>query len=162
MTSEPAELLIGEFVRSLDDRHRLALPPELAGPLTAHGDRCVIAKERDGCLSLWSAAVWEPRIDSAVEVVRSKLRAGLLTQRVGEVQQLGRLLSTRHRPVTLAGRGRLVVPEGFREFLGVSTGGDLVVVGAAICVELWRPDAWRTFVAAEMPQFRERFEQLTA
>lgn len=162
MTSESAELLIGEFVRSLDERHRLAMPTELSGPLLARGDRCVIAKEREGCLSLWSAAVWEPRIDSAVEVVRSKLRAGLLAQRVGEVQQLGRLLSTRHRPVTLAGRGRLVVPEGFRDFLGVPPGGELVVVGAAVCVELWRPDAWRTFVAAEMPQFRDRFEQLTA
>ena len=59
-------------------------------------------------------------------------------------------------------RGRLVVPEGFREFLGVEPGGDLVVVGAAVCVELWRPDAWQSFIAAEMPQFRERFDQLTS
>lgn len=162
MTSPSPELLIGEFVRTLDERHRIAIPTELAEPLMALGDRCVIAKERDGCLSLWASSVWEPRITSAVEVIRSKLTAGLLAQRVGEVQQLGRLLSTRHRPVTLAARGRLVLPEGFREFLGVEPGGDLVVVGAAVCVELWRPDAWQGFVAAEMPQFRDRFDQLTA
>ncbi|NBP81306.1 division/cell wall cluster transcriptional repressor MraZ, partial [bacterium] len=45
-----ADLLIGEFVRTLDERHRLAIPPELAEPLTAIGSDCVLAKERAGCL----------------------------------------------------------------------------------------------------------------
>jgi MraZ protein len=157
-----ADLLIGEFVRSLDERHRLAIPTELADPLTAAGSDCVLAKERAGCLSLWPAAVWQPQIDAAVEVVRSKLKAGLLNQRVGQVQDLGRLLSTRHKSVTLAGRGRLVLPEGFREFLGVEPGSELVIVGAAVCVELWQPAAWQAFIAAEMPDFRRRFDELTA
>ena len=80
-----AELLIGEFSRTLDDRFRLSLPPELAEPLAASGGRMVLAKERAGCLSLWSAAVWKPRLDAAVDVVRSKMQAGLLAQRVGQV-----------------------------------------------------------------------------
>jgi len=121
----------------------------------------VLAKERAGCLSLWPAAIWKPRIDAAIDVVRSKLQAGLLSQRVGQVQDLGRLLSTRHRVVSLAARDRLVVPEGFRDFLGVEPGGDLLVVGAAVCVELWRPDAWNAFVACEMPEFRRRIDELT-
>jgi MraZ protein len=104
-----AELLIGEFARTLDERFRLAIPPELLDPLLASGSRLVLAKERAGCLSLWPAAIWKPRIDAAVDVVRSKMEAGLLAQRVGQVQELGRLLSTRQRVVTLAARGRLVV-----------------------------------------------------
>ena len=40
------ELLIGEFVRTLDERFRLAVPPELLDPLLAAGPRLVIAKER--------------------------------------------------------------------------------------------------------------------
>lgn len=156
------DLLIGECIRSLDDRYRLSLPTELLDPLLAAGSRLVLAKERAGCLSLWSAAVWKPRIDAAVEVLRSKLQAGLLTQRVGELQELGRLLSTRHQAVSLAGRGRLVVPEGFRDFLAVEPGGDLIVVGAAVCVELWQPAAWAAFVTGEMPGFRRRIDELTA
>jgi MraZ protein len=156
-----AELLIGEFSRTLDDRYRLSLPPELAEPLAASGGRMVLAKERAGCLSLWSAAVWKPRLDAAVDVVRSKMQAGLLTQRVGQLQDLGRLLSTRHKQVTLGDRGRLVVPEGFREFLAVEPGADLLVVGAAVCVELWQPAAWTAFVTAEMPEFRRRIDDLT-
>ena len=156
------ELLLGEFVRALDARFRLALPPELLDLLLAGGSRLVIAKERAGCLSLWSAAAWKPRMDAAVDVLRSKLQAGLLSQRVGQLQDLGRLLSTRHQTISLAGRGRLVLPEGFREFLGVEPGGDVMVVGAAVCVELWQPAAWSGFITAEMPGFRQRIDDLTA
>ncbi|MFM8953360.1 MAG: division/cell wall cluster transcriptional repressor MraZ [Planctomycetaceae bacterium] len=157
-----AELLIGEFLRTLDERYRLAIPPELLDPLLAAGPRLVLAKERAGCLSLWSAGIWKPRIDAAVDVVRSKMQAGLLAQRVSQLQDLGRLLSTRHTTVTLAGRARLVVPEGFREFLGVEPGGEVVVVGAAVCVEIWQPAAWTAFVTSEMPGFRQRIDELTA
>jgi MraZ protein len=55
-----------------------------------------------------------------------------------------------------------VVPEGFRDFLGVEPGADLVVVGAAVCVELWQPAAWTAFVTAEMPGFRRRIDELTS
>ena len=156
------ELLIGEFVRTLDERFRVGFPPELLDPLRASGPRLVLAKERAGCLSLWPAALWKPRIDAAIDVVRSKLQAGLLTQRVGEVQDLGRLLSTRHKTVTVAERGRLVIPEGFRDFLAVEPGAELMVVGAAVCVELWQPAAWNSYVAGEMPAFRQRIDELTA
>ncbi len=156
------ELLLGEFPRTLDERYRLGMPPELLEPLTAAGQDLVLAKERSGCLSLWSAATWKPRLDAAVDVLRSKLAAGSLAQRLDQVQDLGRLLSTRQRTVTLAGRGRLVIPEGFREFLGVEPGADLLVVGAAVCVELWNPVAWGDFITAEMPAFRQRIDDLTA
>jgi MraZ protein len=156
------DLLIGEFVRTLDERFRLAIPPELLEPLLAAGPKLVLAKERAGCLSLWSASLWKPRMDAAVDVVRSKLEAGLLAQRLGQVQELGRLLSTRQQTVSLAGRARLVLPEGFREFLAVEPGGSLMVVGAAVCVELWQPAAWTAYVSSEMPGFRQRIDDLTA
>jgi MraZ protein len=75
------------------------------------------------------------------------------------VQQLGRLLSTRHRSVLLAERGRLVIPEGFREFLAVEARGEVMVVGAGICVEIWSPPAWLAFLAQQMPEFRKVFEK---
>jgi len=35
--SDAADLLIGEFIRTLDERYRLAVPPELLDPLLAAG-----------------------------------------------------------------------------------------------------------------------------
>jgi MraZ protein len=154
-------LILGESTRSLDQRYRLSIPPELAETLSADGGECILAKERPGCLSLWNLAQWKSRLDAGIQLVESKIEAGRLEGRVAEVQRLGRLLSTRHRPVQVAGRGRLVVPEGFREFLGVEPGGDAMVVGAAVCVEIWNPEKWSSYVGEEMPAFRELLERLS-
>ena len=155
------EFLLGEFERTLDERFRLSVPSELAELLTTESPDCILAKERPGCLSLWSAPVWQARLDEGVELVKQKMRAGKLQERIGQVQLFGRLLSTRHRPVQLAGRGRLVIPEGFREFLGVELGGEVQVIGAAVCVEIWNPAAWLKYLEGRMPRFRRLFDQLS-
>jgi len=156
------EFLLGEYQRTLDERYRLSIPGELGDSLAADSLDCILAKERAGCLSLWSAAVWQSRLEAGVELVKQKMRAGKLGERVAEVQLFGRLLSTRHRPVQLAGRGRLVIPEGFREFLGVEPGGAVQIVGAAVCVEIWNPAAWLRYVEKRMPRFRTLFDRLSS
>jgi MraZ protein len=55
-----------------------------------------------------------------------------------------------------------VIPEGFREFLGVEPGSEVIVVGAAVCVELWRPSAWFSHLETNIPEFRSLFEQLSS
>ncbi len=155
------EFLLGEFQRTIDDRFRLSIPNELGDALTAESPDCILAKERPGCLSLWSAPVWQAKLDEGVELVKQKMRAGKLQERLSQVQLFGRLLSTRHRPVQLAGRGRLVIPEGFREFLGVDAGNDVQIIGAAVCVEIWNPAAWLKYLEGRMPRFRRLFDQLS-
>src|SRR5690606_20131075 len=98
------EFIQGEFQRTLDDRFRLSIPPELLVQL-GEADRYILAKERSGCLSLWNTDVWQSRLEQGMDLLRSKMRAGKLEGRLGEVQMLGRLLSSRHRSVELAGRG---------------------------------------------------------
>lgn len=155
-------LILGETSRTVDERFRLTMPPELVELLAAEDGRCILAKERPGCLSLWNTAQWKTRLDAGVRLVESKIEAGRLEGRMEEVQRLGRLLSTRQQEVQLAGRGRLVVPEGFREFLGVEPGGETMVVGAAVCVEIWDPEKWTSYVGAEMPAFRQLLDQLSS
>jgi MraZ protein len=157
----PQELILGEFARTLDERYRLSLPGELLEPLMQGSTDAILAKERPGSLSLWNAAVWQERLDAGVALVHGKMRAGKLEGRWDEVQSLGRLLSTRHRGVPLAGRGRLVIPEGFREFLAVQPGGEIMLIGAGVCVEIWQPQAWLQYAAVQMPEFRQLFDRLT-
>ncbi len=159
---EPQAFILGEFQRTLDERYRLSIPSELGDQLTANSTDCILAKERPGCLSLWSAAVWQEKLQQGVELIQQKMRAGKLEGKLSQVQLLGRLLSTRHRPVQLAGRGRLLVPEGFREFLGVEAGGEVLVVGAAVCVEIWNPPEWFKYLEGRMPKFRRLFDQLSS
>ena len=162
MASAASQFMLGEFRRTLDDRFRLSIPAELADALSAEGSECILAKELSGCLGLWSAGQWSAKLEAGVQLVQSKMQLGRLEGKVEEVQRLGRLLSTRHKTVELAGRGRLLLPEGFREFLGVEAGGELMVVGAAICIELWRPDAWIKYLEERMPEFRTLFDGLSS
>ena len=155
------DLLLGEYPRTLDERFRVSLPAELADPLAAAGAECILAKERPGCLSVWSAAKWQQQLDDGVELVKQKINAGRLEGKTAQVQLLGRLLSTRHRQVRLAGRGRLLIPEGFREFLDIEQGGDVIVVGAAVCVEIWKPAAWMSYLERRIPRFRRLFDELS-
>jgi MraZ protein len=157
-----ARLILGETTRTLDERYRLTIPAEMVEAIAANGSECILAKERVGCLSLWNEAGWKQRLEAGIRLVESKIEAGRLEGRVEEVQRLGRLLSTRHLQVQLAGRGRLAVPEGFREFLGVEAGGPVMVVGAAVCVEIWHPEKWQDYVGEELPAFRQLLDQLTS
>jgi MraZ protein len=159
--SSPEKLILGEHSRTLDDRYRLSIPSQLADLLTAESPDCILAKERPGCLSLWSAAAWQAKLDEGVALIEQRMRAGRLEGQIARVQLFGRLLSTRHKAVQLAGRGRLVIPEGFREFLGVEPNGDVMVVGAGVCVELWSPRAWLGYLNRQMPKFRRLFDHLS-
>jgi MraZ protein len=157
----PELFLSGEFKRVVDDRYRITLPPELAEPISDKAGDVILAKERAGCLSLWQAAGWQQRIDDGVGLIRQKMQTGRFEQRWGDVQRLGRLLSTRSRTVRLANRSRLVIPEGFREFLDVPCEGEVMLVGAAICVEIWNPQAWLEMLRQEMPAFGGLFKELS-
>ncbi|NOY30405.1 MAG: division/cell wall cluster transcriptional repressor MraZ [Planctomycetes bacterium] len=167
MSSEPTDtaldsegLYLGEWSRSIDDRFRLSLPVEWVPGLTDELGQCVLAKERPGCVSVWNSQQWESWLADGVDLVRSKIRSGRLAGRLDQVQRLGRLLSTRHRSVPIAGRGRLAIPDSFREFLEVEPGENVMVVGAAVCVEIWQPRRWSEHIGQQMPEFRELLDQL--
>jgi MraZ protein len=159
--SDIEEFLLGEYPRTLDERYRISIPGEFSDLLSSQSSDCILAKERPGCLSLWSAPVWQTRLDDGMNLVKQKMRAGRLQEKIAEVQLLGRLLSTRHRTVQLAGRGRLLIPEGFREFLGVEPNNETLIIGAAVCVEIWRPAAWIKYLETRMPKFRRLFDHLS-
>lgn len=152
----------GEARRTVDDRFRITLPPEMAEAVADSEGNCILAKERSGCLSLWRSADWQKRIDDGVLLIKQKIQAGRMESRWSQVQRLGRLLSTRYRTVCLANRSRLLIPEGFREFLDVPANQDVMIVGAAICVEIWRPDAWLEQLRTDMPEFGPLFTDLSA
>ena len=159
---DPPPLLLGEFRRTVDDRSRVVLPERFARALADTAAEHILAKERPGSLSLWGGQRWQQQLERGVKLVESKMQAGRLDGRIQEVQRLGRLLSTRHRRVRLGARGRLLIPAGFREFLAVSPGEDLLVVGAAVCVEIWNPHLWLKYLQEWMPKFRRLLDKLSA
>ena len=152
--------ITGEHKRTIDERFRISLPMDLAQAVTDEAGETILAKERYGCLSLWRAKDWQRRLSDGVGLIRQKIQAGRMEERWGEVQRLGRLLSTRSKTVKLSNRSRLLVPEGYREFLDVPTNQEVMVVGAAICVEIWNPQCWLDVLKQDMPEFGPLFQGL--
>ncbi|HIK95774.1 MAG TPA: division/cell wall cluster transcriptional repressor MraZ [Planctomycetes bacterium] len=153
--------ITGEVRRIVDERFRLTLPPDFVEGVADEEGTLIVAKEQTGCISLWRCDEWQKRLDSGVSLLRQKIDSGRMEGRWGDVQRLGRLLSTRHQQVTLAKRSRLLIPESFRQFLGVESGQEVVIVGAAVCVEIWHPDSWLDVLKSEMPEFGDLFKTLT-
>ncbi|MFQ5732384.1 MAG: division/cell wall cluster transcriptional repressor MraZ [Planctomycetaceae bacterium] len=154
-------LITGELKRTLDERFRVSLPAEMAVAASDESGEAILAKERYGCLSLWPAAEWKQRFDDGIGLIEQKIRVGRLESRWNDVQRLGRMISTRYRTVKLANRSRLLLPEGFREFLDVPANREVMLVGAAVCVEIWKPDAWLETLKQDMPDFGTLFRDLT-
>lgn len=154
--------LTGEFHRTVDERFRVTLPPELAEGVVDEEGETIVVKERFGCMSLWPAAQWRRQLEGGIAILRQKIEAGRMDQRWSDVQRMGRLLSTRHTTVKLANRSRILVPEGFRDFLGLANQKEVVIVGAVICVEIWNSNEWLGTLKEEMPDFGPLFKDLTA
>lgn len=161
MSNGGPALLRGEYERIYDDRYRVQLPPEIAEFLGGESAECVLTKEMDGCLSLWPMQTWRERFEVGVEVLSQKLRMNAFQgEQFAKLQRLGRLLSTRSRTVQLGQRGRVLVPEGFREFLGAEPGTPVIVVGCGVCAEIWTPNAWVQYVRSDVGTFSSLFQEL--
>ncbi len=160
---EQPEIILGEFHCKLDGRYRVSIPGELGQLLKVPSPQYMLAKERPGCISLWNRQVWRAKVDVRVDLAKQKVRAGMHDESIGQVQLLGRLLSTRHENVELDAKDRLLIPKSFREFLGALPGKEgkgLMVVGAAVCVEIWSPPAWIEYLHRRMPSFRKLVNKL--
>lgn len=161
--SQASQLITGEFRRVYDDRYRIALPPECVELIADEGADCVLAKEREGCLSLWNAELWRKKVDVGVELLKHKLQLNLVDQKdLSKLQRFTRLLSTRSRTIKLGARGRLLVPEGFREFLGVEPNSETIIVGAGVCLEIWKPDVWQAYLREDISQFDNLYKELVS
>ena len=159
------QIILGEFPCKLDERFRLSIPQPLTDLLGTDSTQFMLAKERSGCLSLWNSAAWEAKLLAKIKLVEQKIQADAFGEdRIAQVQLLGRLLSTRHRPVEVKGGSRLLIPEAFRGFLGVERDppdNEVIVVGAAVCIEIWKPSAWLAYLEKRMPRFRRLFHELS-
>ncbi len=156
----PEKLITGEIKRRLDDRFRVSLPLEMATAIIDEQGETILSKEQYGCLSLRKAVDWQNRLEQGVGLIEQKIQTGRMERRWGDVQRLGRLLSTRFRTVKLTNRSRLLIPDGYREFLDVEPNQEVMIVGAAVCIEIWNPVAWMEVLKQDMPEFGPLFQDL--
>lgn len=113
-------MLIGEYQHTLDTKGRISIPAELREDL---GERFVISKNLEECLSIYSIKEW------------IAFEEGMKKMPYDDMCVLVKICHGSARELSLDKQGRVVIPQTLREFAHLEK--NVTVVGALDHVEIW-------------------------
>jgi len=125
-----AQMFLGQFQHSLDDKGRLMIPARYrdllaAGAVITQGfDKCLIVMTDGHFKEVYARINGTNMADSTARMVR-------------------RLILSNAYPVEVDKIGRILVPQNLRQFLGIES-GELTVAGQGDYFEVWTPADWKT------------------
>lgn len=138
-------LLTGKFLRTLDEKHRLAIPKSLRQSFGEQAERQLfIAPATDGALAVYPEATFAQLVD--------RLSVGSPTGR--DVRDYRRLFFSQAASTTLDRQGRLRIPTALVQWAKLE--GEVVLLGVQDHVELWNRGAWEQYSAER----RDRYDQI--
>jgi MraZ protein len=120
-------MFLGEFIHSLDEKSRLALPAKFRARLadgvvmTAGSDKCLLVYPLDEFKLLFERV-------SALPVLGK------------EAASLRRMLFSNAHDAIPDKQNRVVIPQPLREFAEITN--EVVLVGVGKFIEVWAPRAW--------------------
>jgi MraZ protein len=123
----------GEYRHSVDGKGRVAVPARFRTQLVGGA---FVARWIDECLGIFPREAWD--------AFAAKVAALPVTN--ASARTFSRFIFSGAFEVELDGQGRVVVPQGLREWAGLGT--EAVVVGSRDHIELWEPDRWARYSAA--------------
>jgi MraZ protein len=126
-------MFIGEYIHTLDDKGRLAIPAKFRESLK---QGAVVTRGLDQCLFVYTAEEWRR--------LAEKLAALPLGQ--SATRAFSRLMLAGAMDVELDKQGRMVVPEYLRSAAGLKK--DVVFAGLYNRLEMWDADVWETYKTA--------------
>src|SRR3569623_2860518 len=130
-------VLTGTFVRTVDDKLRIAIPKRLREALGAdHQLLLYVAPGTDGSLALYTEA--------ALAALATRLSAASPAQ--DDVRAFSRLFYARAERVEADAQGRIRVPAALAELAALSR--EVVLLGVHDHLELWDRGRWEAYVAS--------------
>ena len=126
-------MFTGEYRHSVDGKGRVAVPARFRTQLVGGA---FVARWIDECLGIFPREAWD--------AFAAKVAALPVTN--ASARTFSRFIFSGAFEVELDGQGRVVVPQGLREWAGLGT--EAVVVGSRDHIELWEPDRWARYSAA--------------
>ncbi len=122
----------GQFSRALDDKARTQLPADWrkTGDGFRYEDMVLAPSATMDCIRLYSASIWEQKLDVVKNLPESNLVALFFRRSV---------IGNAHK-VKIDGSGRVLVPASLRSMFGMDR--ELVMVGQGAYVEFWEPARW--------------------
>jgi MraZ protein len=124
----------GEYERTVDQKGRITVPGHLlVGTSEADWSRVMVVKGEESCLYLYDLATWKSVLDEAYRSMdddesRVFMHRALSDAHLSEVDNLK----------------RIGVPAALLQYAGIER--KAVIVGMFSRLELWDPDAWRSYL----------------
>ncbi|MDP2648353.1 MAG: division/cell wall cluster transcriptional repressor MraZ [Patescibacteria group bacterium] len=125
-----ADLLIGEYEHTLDEKKRVSIPKVYRSAL---GKRIVITRGLDNCLIIYARPAWGKFAE--------KLQALSFVQ--AETRGISRFLLSGAAEIEVDGVGRILIPDHQKEFAGLKK--KVVFAGVSDRVEVWDADRWHAY-----------------
>ncbi len=122
-------VFLGEYEHTIDEKNRLTLPARFRDELT---EGCVVTREMDGCLSVYTRDAWERFVALRLEGLDPFTR---------EARQVRRFIFAGASEAVPDRQGRIMLPPALVEHAKLSR--EVVVAGVHDHVEIWDRAAWR-------------------
>ncbi|HEX3998593.1 MAG TPA: division/cell wall cluster transcriptional repressor MraZ [Pirellulales bacterium] len=138
-------LLTGTFVRSIDEKMRLAVPKQLREALgTAAEGTLYVTPHTDGSLAIYT----EDSLSQVADHLSAASPAGQ------DVRDFNRLFYARAQRVEIDDQGRIRIPAELSTLAGL--GREAVLLGVQDHMELWDKKHWEEYLAKR----QQRFDQI--
>jgi len=125
-------MFIGEYIYSIDEKRRIAIPPKFRKNL---GKGVVVTKGFENCLVLYSTAEWEKVARKLQELPTTK----------GEARSLARILLSGAVDVNFDKLGRILLPDYLKKYAGLKK--NVIVIGLGNRIEIWDQKKWQEYKA---------------
>jgi len=138
-------VFLGTHSPLLDDKGRVVLPAKFRDAL-ANG--LVLSKGQDRSVVVWPVAEFGEYAARIREASRTDARA----------RAYSRVLFSAAFDQVPDKQGRISIPSSLREYSDLER--ECVVVGNHDTLEIWNPESWQTYLAAQDPAFAELAEEV--
>lgn len=141
-------MFIGEYIYSLDDKKRLAIPQKFRESL---GKKAVITRGLDQCLFLYSMKEWDAMAE----------KISRLPFYQADARGFGRLMLTGAMEVMFDNLGRILVPDYLKSYAALEK--RIAVAGVYNRVEIWDEAKWQEYkeqMEKDVGDIAERLKEL--
>jgi DNA-binding transcriptional regulator/RsmH inhibitor MraZ len=128
-------LFCGQDRCLVDANGRIKLSPRFLSDFENTGQAVMLHCLPEGALGIYPTQTWD-------EMRRSEPRIGAAALRNIALRRELRRFGAMSQPEKISNQGRITIPPHFRALLALEEGGEAVVVGCEIGVEVWSGARW--------------------
>lgn len=139
-----ADMFIGEYVHTVDDKKRISLPSKFRKEV---GKKMIVTRGLDSCLFMYTVSEWKKIAEELGSGWTKSDQRGIHRFIYGGAQEVG-----------VDSIGRILIPEHLRKFAGVKN--KVVFAGVHNRIEVWDSGKWESYKKGMEKKAEELSEKL--